>query len=169
MHNRLIGGGAGESEDVRPLLAGIGTCAAAGAGDYHGVRIGVRGRVGRIGRIRDGIRGCAAASAAAITAATTASASADMEKVFGRRAHDDEPEVFRVTGDGEFGNAERFREGIAINARTVFLVGEESVAPAGLFEVYLAEVMRAGDAFVINRHFGVGGRNLELDGVVAVI
>ena len=48
-------------------------------------------------------------------------------------------------------------------------MGEEPVAPAGFIELGFAETLRAGDAFEIERDFGVGGGDFELDGIVAVV
>ena len=92
-----------------------------------------------------------------------------MNPVFSGRAGNDEPEEFRFGRHGEFGGAGRLGEGVAVNATAVFLGGEEAVAPAGVFRADVAETFRADNAFEIESDFGDSSRDLELDGIVAVI
>ena len=94
---------------------------------------------------------------------------ARADPVFGWRSHHDEPKEFGVGGYSEFSAAVGFGESVAVSAGAVVLVGEEAVAPAGFVEMVCAETFRAGDAFEGEVHFGVGDRDFELDGIVAVV
>src|SRR5262245_22458903 len=88
-------------------------------------------------------------------AASAAAASANP--VFGGRSHHDQPEEFGIGGHGEFSAAVGSGGRIAVNAGAVILMGNEAVTPTRFFEVVCAETLRAGNAFELERHFGVSG------------
>jgi len=155
MGDGINGFGASEFKDVRPLRCRVGAdrgICTAGDSDCAGVAGD----------------GCSCVGGRAGSATATAAAS-DMSPVFGGSTGDNEPKEFWVWRDGELRGPGRFGESVTIDARSVFFGSEETVAPTSGLRSNLVESFRANDAFEIESDFDAGSRNLQLDGIVAVV